>query len=49
MTAKNIFDEIVRETPRMSQSSAPSYILSLVSHLETRRIRLLLILVNSEF
>jgi hypothetical protein len=48
-TPENIFDKIVRETPRTSQSSAPSYILSLVSHLRTRRIRLLLILINSEF
>jgi hypothetical protein len=44
-TPKNIFDQIPREMPRTSQSSAPSYILSLVSILKARNIRLLLILV----
>jgi hypothetical protein len=48
-TPKNIFDKILPETTRTSQSSAPSYILSLVSNLRTRRIQLLLILGNSEF
>jgi hypothetical protein len=44
-TPKNIFDQIPYEMPRTSQSSAPSYILSLVSILKARNIRLLLILV----
>jgi hypothetical protein len=44
-TPKNIFDQIPSETSRTLQSSAPSYILSLVSILKARNIRLLLILV----
>ena len=44
-TPKNIFDQIPREKSRTSQSSAPSYVLSLVSILKARNIRVLLILV----